>query len=81
MAIQNAPREDPDQTAGMRRLIWIFAGRTCPKVRVFWQWGSFREMHFNFFFIVFYGTKWLRILKENEDPDLTVQMQSGSRTI
>ena len=25
--------EDSDQTARMRRLIWIFAGRTFPKVR------------------------------------------------
>ena len=31
LAIQNAPGEDSDQTARMRRLIWIFAGRTCPK--------------------------------------------------
>ena len=33
LAIQNAPSEDSDQTARMRRLIWIFAGRTCPMVR------------------------------------------------
>ena len=33
LAIQNAPSEDSDQTAQMRRLIWIFAGRTCPKIR------------------------------------------------
>ena len=33
LAIQNAPSEDSDQTARMRRLIWIFAGRTCPVVR------------------------------------------------
>ena len=26
-------RQDSDQTARMRKLIWIFAGRTCPKVR------------------------------------------------
>ena len=32
LAIQNAPREDSDQTAWMRRLIWIFAVRTCPKL-------------------------------------------------
>ena len=32
LAVQNAPSEDSDQTARMRRLIWIFAGRTCPKV-------------------------------------------------
>ena len=29
----NAPSEDSDQTARMRRLIWIFAGRTCSKGR------------------------------------------------
>ena len=29
----NASTEDSDQTARMRRLIWIFAGRTWPKVR------------------------------------------------
>ena len=28
LAIQNVPSEDSDQTARMRRLIWIFAGRT-----------------------------------------------------
>ena len=30
---KNAPNEDSDQTARMRRLIWIFAGRSCPKLR------------------------------------------------
>ena len=34
LAIQNEPSEDSDLTARMRRLIWIFAGRTCPKVRL-----------------------------------------------
>ena len=33
LAIQNAPWEDSDQTARMRSLIWIFAGRSCQKVR------------------------------------------------
>ena len=33
LSIQNAPSGDSDQTARRRRLIWIFAGRTCPKVR------------------------------------------------
>ena len=33
LTIQNATSEDSDQTARMRRLIWIFAGRTCPEVR------------------------------------------------
>ena len=33
LAIQNAHSEDSDQTAQMRRLIWIFAGRTCPEIR------------------------------------------------
>ena len=32
LVIQNAPREDSDLTARMHRLIWISAGRTCPKV-------------------------------------------------
>ena len=32
-AIQNAPCLDSDKTARMRRLIWIFAWLTCPKVR------------------------------------------------
>ena len=31
LAIQNAPSEDSDQTARMRSLIRIFAGRTCSK--------------------------------------------------
>ena len=29
---KNASSEDSDQTARMRSLIWIFAGRTCPQV-------------------------------------------------
>ena len=33
LSIQNALSEDSDQTTRKRRLIWIFAGRTCPKVR------------------------------------------------
>ena len=33
LAIRNAPSEDSDQAARMRRLIWIFAWRTCSKVR------------------------------------------------
>ena len=33
LAIQNAPSEDSDQTSRMRRLIGIFAGRTCAQVR------------------------------------------------
>ena len=32
LVIQNAPSEDTDQTARMRRLIWIFSGRIYPKV-------------------------------------------------
>ena len=32
LTIRNAPSEDSDQTARMRRLIWIFAGCTCTKV-------------------------------------------------
>ena len=39
LAIQNVPSEDFDQTARMRRLIWIFAQRTFPKV-VFGRFGS-----------------------------------------
>ena len=31
--IQNAPSDDSGQTSRMRSLIWIFAGRTCPKIR------------------------------------------------
>ena len=42
LAIQNAPSEDSDQSARMRRLIWIFAWRTCPKVR--FQTLRFRSM-------------------------------------
>ena len=33
LGYQNAVNEDSDQTARMRRLIWIFAGRTFSKVR------------------------------------------------
>ena len=34
LAFQTAPKEDSDQTARMRRLIWIFAGYRCLKVRL-----------------------------------------------
>ena len=45
LAIQNAPSEDSDQPARMRRLIWIFAGCTYPKLRFLtlrfnWFWGK-----------------------------------------
>ena len=33
LGIQNALSEDSDQTARMRRLIWIFAVRTCSEIR------------------------------------------------
>ena len=33
LAIQNSPKKDSDLTARMRRLIWIFAERACPKGR------------------------------------------------
>ena len=33
LTIQNASSEDSDQTAWMRRQIWIFAGHTCQKLR------------------------------------------------
>ena len=39
VAFLDTPREDSDQTAQTRSLIWIFAGRTCPKY-VFWRFGS-----------------------------------------
>ena len=33
LAIQNTPKKDSDQTVRIRRLIWVFATCTCPKVR------------------------------------------------
>ena len=33
LTIHNVPSEDSVQTARMRSLIWIYAGRKCPKVR------------------------------------------------
>ena len=33
-----ADNEDSDQTARMRRLIWVFVGRTCEKVRFLTLW-------------------------------------------
>ena len=35
---RNVRNEDSDQTARMRRLIWIFLGRTCPKVLLWCGW-------------------------------------------
>ena len=42
MAFHRVISEDSDQTARMRRLIWVFAGRTCHKVH-------FRPLRFNSF--------------------------------
>ena len=41
LAIQNAPSEDSHQTAWVCRLIWIFAGHTCPKVLKLWGFSCF----------------------------------------
>ena len=38
LIIKNATSEDADQAAQMRKLIWIFAGRTCPKVHFLTLW-------------------------------------------
>ena len=38
LAIQNTPSEDSNQTAQMCGLIWILAGRTCPKVCFLTLW-------------------------------------------
>ena len=40
LAIQNAPSKESDQIVRTCRLIWIFAGRTCPKVH-FLMYGSY----------------------------------------
>ena len=47
LAIQNAPSEDSDQTARMRRLIWIFVGCTFRKY-TFWRCGSIDWVSFEF---------------------------------
>ena len=51
--IQNATSEDPDQTACIRRVIWVFAERTCPKVR-------FLTLRF----ILLYLHFWFRTVRE-----------------
>ena len=38
LAIHDAPSEDSDQTARMRRLLWIFARRTCPEAYCLTSW-------------------------------------------
>ena len=38
LTIQNEPSKDSGQTARMRTLIWLFAGRTCTKVRFLTLW-------------------------------------------
>ena len=54
LAIQNAPSEDSDQTARMRRLNLIFARHTCLKVRFMtlrsfifchWGWGRVHSVY------------------------------------
>ena len=52
LVIQKAPSEDSGQTARMRRLIWIFAGRTFPKLsflRVILKWST------NFLFLFLFA--------------------------
>ena len=46
LATQIEPSADSDQTAQMRRLIWIFASRRCPKVHflTFWIKYSWNAM-------------------------------------
>ena len=55
LAVKNRPSEDSDQTARMRRLIRIFAGRTCTRVRFltlhllwflnqFYHWAIFLQL-------------------------------------
>ena len=41
LAIQNASSDDSDQTARMRSLICIFAGRICPKVSFLKMWLTY----------------------------------------
>ena len=51
MAIQNAVSEDSDQTARMRKLIWIFAGRACPKIRLLILRLIVLEVFFYYYFV------------------------------
>ena len=44
LTIQNVSSEDPDQTAWMRWLIWIFAGRPYPMYG-FWRCASMSLLH------------------------------------
>ena len=41
----HAENEDSDQTARMRRLIWVFVWRIC-KLDVFWRCGSIQSERF-----------------------------------
>ena len=41
----HADNEDSDQTARMRRLIWVFFGRTCQKVRFLTLRLIYQYMH------------------------------------
>ena len=64
LVIQNASNEDSDQTVRMRSLIWIFAGRTCPKVRNLTlqvKWFSYPDnisYYFCFVFVCFFTVLW-----------------------
>ena len=71
LAIQNAPSEDSDQIARMRRLIWIFAGRTCHDVR-------FLTLRFNWFATGIFDTLSHRVtcLSFNQSP---FYLANGSR--
>ena len=50
-AVQNAPSEESDQPAQMRRLIRIFAGRTI-QMYVFWRCGSYKPVSLPLYNIV-----------------------------
>ena len=45
MAIQNASSGDSDQTVWIHRLIWVFTGRTSPKVRSLTLWLNLISPH------------------------------------
>ena len=63
----HADNEDYDQNARMRRLIWVFVGRTCQKVRfLMLQWWYFFS---DFFFQETRIWHYMKIVSIGKFPD------------
>ena len=80
LAIQGTPCEVSDQTARMRRLIWIFARRKCPKARFLTLWLKSMWSTIGWIFdFLDVGIKWTTT-SENIPLDMCAQNQISLRS-